>query len=229
MTAMDNTLEFIRSDEGGPGPKGYGTVYIGAKGVNRKTDVSKLRLIDVLKFQAQMKAAGSRSTAVGGYQFLRATLVATISQMNLNVAEIWTPSLQDRMAIHLMRGRGLDKYLKGNITAEQFANNLAMEWASLPVVTAIPGHVKIGGKRIMLKPGQSYYAGDGLNKARHDPVKFLSLVKSLRGSGEDVREEVSPVTTSTDASKIEAPHTSPVMSSSSSPAGFWGWMKSWFN
>lgn len=168
---LKNLLDTIRSKEA---PKGYGQIYGGAKGVSLATDVSKMTLNEVLAFQKKMLAARSASSACGGYQFLRSTLLATIDAMDLTGGEIWTPELQDRMAAHLMEGRGLSRYMAGKIVAEAFANNLAMEWASLPVVTTIKGAHRV------VKPGETYYAGDGLNKARHDPAVILALVKALR-------------------------------------------------
>lgn len=231
-TAIDKLLEFIRSDEGGPGLKGYGTVYSGAKGVNRHTDVSKMTLNDIIRFQDAMLKGRSASTAVGGYQFLQRTLKQTISQMGLTGNEVWTPELQDRMAIHLMKGRKLNQYLAGTISAETFANNLAMEWASLPVVTGL-----IGAKKFVLKPGQSYYAGDGLNKSRHNSKEFLLLVKALRSPGEVVRETDPETSTTIDASKDQSP-TAPPKSpppapkdwdvTFNPPSGLWAWIKSWF-
>lgn len=155
-------------------PKGYGQIYSGAKGVPKDTDVSKLTLSGVLAFQQRMLDAKSASTACGRYQFLRKTLKATIEQMGLDTALLWNQELQDRMAVHLMKNRGLSSYLDGRMTAVDFCNSLAKEWASLPVVTAIKG------QKLMLKPGQSYYAGDGLNKAFHKPEAIIGLVAALR-------------------------------------------------
>lgn len=154
----------------GEAPKGYGQIYGGARGVSLSTDVSRLTLNEVLAFQSQMLASGSKSSACGGYQFLKGTLKNTIRTMGLTGNEVWTPTLQDQMAIQLMKGRGLDRYMAGTISAETFANNLAMEWASLPVVTYINGK----------KPGQSYYAGDGLNGSNHSVSEIMALVKDLK-------------------------------------------------
>jgi muramidase (phage lysozyme) len=168
--ALRDLLAAIRKHEGGT----YGRIYAGAKGVPKNTDVSKMTLRGVLDFQARMLDAGSASTACGGYQFLRKTLMATMAQMALNGTEVWTPELQDRMAVHLMVNRGLNKYRMGTMSRDDFANNLAKEWASLPVVTRI-----WNGKRWQ-SPGQSYYAGDGLNKSFHKVDEVLSLVSNLR-------------------------------------------------
>lgn len=207
-TELKALLELIKSREGGLGAKGYGQIYGGAKGVPLSTDVSKLTLKQVVDLQDRMLANHSASTACGGYQFIKKTLLATINSMKLSVNEVWTPELQDKMAVFLMRGRGLDKYMSGEITAETFANNLAMEWASLPVVSSI-----IGAKKFVLLPGQSYYAGDGLNKSHHDPKVYLAAVKALR--------QPAVATMPTPVEPTRPP-------SYEAPRGLWAWIKSWF-
>lgn len=168
MSAIDNLLAEIRKYEGGPGEKGYGQVFYGAPKEFRK-DVSKLSLIAILNLQAAMRKAGSKSTAVGGYQFIRNTLLATMAAMNLlgSSQKIWTPELQDKMAMHLLKMRGLQRFLDGRITREEFANNLAAEWASLPMVTGP-------------KKGRSKYAGDGLNKSHHSVSSILALLDAVK-------------------------------------------------
>lgn len=173
-TALKNLCDAIRKHEA---PKGYGQIFSGAKRVDRNTDVSRMRLNDVLEFQRQMILNGSASSACGGYQFLLKTLDATMRQMGLSGEEIWTPDLQDRMAVHLMNGRGLQKYLDGQISATDFANNLSMEWASLPVVRSSDS---VGSSFYRKDVGRSFYAGDGLNKSFHKPEFIIALVQALR-------------------------------------------------
>ena len=92
---------------------------------------------------------GSRvSSAAGGYQFLRKTLVGLKEELGLTGKERFNEDLQDRLAQALMERRGLNEYLQGKITKEQFADRLAQEWAGLPTSS-----------------GKSHYEGDGLNKA----------------------------------------------------------------
>ena len=172
--ALKALLAAIRKHEA---PKGYGQIYGGAKGVPKDTDVSKMTLAGVQDLQRRMLNAGSASTACGGYQFIRKTLNATIAQMGLKGSELWDEALQDRMAIHLMEGRGLSKYMAGRITAEDFANNLSMEWASLPVVKSSDS---VGSNFYRKTVGRSFYAGDGLNKAFHKPEEILRLVDALK-------------------------------------------------
>ena len=54
------------------------------------------------------------------------------------------------------------------MSTEDFANNIAKEWASMPVVT---GAAK----------GKSYYGGDGINKSLVSVDAFLDAVRSVRG------------------------------------------------
>ncbi len=198
---ISNLLSAIRKHEA---PKGYGQVYSGAKGVGKNADVSKMTLDGVLNFQTTMLAKGSASTACGGYQFLRKTLKATIAEMGLKGSEVWTPELQDRMAVYLMQKRGLGEYLDGTLSAEGFANNLAKEWASLPVVSGP-------------KKGRSFYAGDGLNKSFHEPSAIMALVSAVKAPRKPA-QPVSPVPAPVAAKEDARP---PVAVPAPVRGGFW--------
>lgn len=107
------------------------------------------------------------SEAAGKFQILEDTLRGLYREADLTLSDKFNEKNQDRLAVALLRRRGLDAYMSGQITANKFCNSLAKEWASLPVVTGP-------------KKGRSYYAGDGFNKA-HAPVDgFLSAVLAVR-------------------------------------------------
>jgi len=114
------------------------------------------------------------SSAIAGYQFITATLDSLKRSLKLTGKEIMSPAFQDDLAVALMNGRGFMQFMRGEMSAETFANNLAKEWASLPVVTAIKGAHRT------VTPGQSYYAGDGLNAALHKPATILTAVRALK-------------------------------------------------
>lgn len=210
--ALKALLDAIRRHEA---PKGYGQIYSGAKGVPKDTDVSKLTLAGVLSLQQRMLNNRSASTACGGYQFLRKTLLATVAEMGLAGTELWDAELQDLMAVHLMEGRGLSKYLAGLISRETFANNLAKEWASLPVVTAIRGANR------ELKPGETYYAGDGLNEAFHKPAAILALLDAMRAAAARPAAPTAPAPASAAPKPIPAqPAPVPVAAKRS----WWAWL-----
>jgi hypothetical protein len=107
------------------------------------------------------------SEAAGRYQIMEDTLRGLYKEAGMGLGDKFDAAGQDRLCDALLKRRGLDKYLAGKISAETFCNNLAHEWASLPMVTGA-------------KKGRSAYDGDGLNKAGVDVAPFLAVVRSLR-------------------------------------------------
>ena len=71
------------------------------------------------------------SPAVGKYQIVRTTLRGLKEKLGLKGDEKFTPELQDKLASELLQQRGMGKFEKGEITQEQFQENLAKEWASI--------------------------------------------------------------------------------------------------
>lgn len=121
----------------------------------------------------QVKEQGEPSSAIGAYQFLTKTLLSLKESLSLTGTERFLPQFQDDLAVALMIRRGMLDFVRGSLSLSGFCNNLAMEWASLPVVTQVRR-----GNRVV-KIGQSYYAGDGLNKAFHKPETILAAVERL--------------------------------------------------
>lgn len=124
--------------------------------------------------RSQVSLQHEASSAIGAYQFLTATLDSLKVSLKLVGTEFFTHTFQDDLAVALMIRRGFMKFKKKEISVETFANNLAQEWASLPVVTMIKSS---SGK--VLRVGQSYYAGDGLNAALHKPETILKVIKQI--------------------------------------------------
>lgn len=144
--------------------------YFGNAG-NQDIDFTSMTIADVRRWQDDFVKKGSKSSAVGKYQIIRKTMDSLIKEMNLTGKEKFSNELQDQMALTLARRRGYDKFVSGKMDKKSFANELAKEWASFPVVTPINGK----------KPGQSYYAGDGLNKALIQPDEvFAALDEELK-------------------------------------------------
>lgn len=141
-------------------PQGYNQVYGGSR-IQPPRPLETMTVDEVLDWQNRSVRAGSASTASGRYQIIRGTLKGLRDQGHVSGSDRFDARTQDRLADVLLERRGLSKYQSGQISAERFANNLAQEWASLPVVT--------GNRR-----GQSHYHGDGLNKALTTPERVLS-------------------------------------------------------
>jgi hypothetical protein len=145
---------------------------------------TQMTINEVLEWQNTHNPPGPETTAVGAYQFVdqpnARTLSGVAKEMGLKGDELFTPELQDRMAIHLLKRRGLDDFLAGKLPVERFANNVAKEWASLPVLT----DTKRG--RIPIRRGQSYYANDGINGTTVKDLEEYEEIFSLADINGDI-------------------------------------------
>ena len=137
-------------------------------GNSRNTQVkfTEMSIAEVLQWQDNFVAQGNPSSAVGRYQIINGTLEGLVDQLQLNTEQKFDEPTQDAMAIALLERRGANEYVNQELTKEQFAANLAKEWAALP---------KVVGEN----PEQSYYAGDGLNASRVDPSTLLKAIEPI--------------------------------------------------
>jgi muramidase (phage lysozyme) len=147
-------LDFIGDIEA---PKGYGTVYGNNQGKLAKP-LTEMTLDEVIA-SGRSWSRKWKSSAAGRYQFMNATLKELKTQLRLSGGARFDPIFQDKLGLALLVRRGYSKWLAGTMSRDAFALGLAQEWASLPVLKG-----RKGQKR-QVKRGQSYYAGDGLNKS----------------------------------------------------------------
>lgn len=169
-------LDFISIKESG---KDYNVVYLNKQNKLPKP-ITEMTLSELITWQ---KWLGNKygSSASGRYQHIRKTLESQIKRLGLSKELIFNPPLQDDLGWDLLIQRGLNKFLSGKMSRTDFGNELAKEWASLPILS------NINGKR----RGQSYYAGDGLNAAHQKPEKVEQILDTVlkmhRESPESVR------------------------------------------
>lgn len=157
----------------------YNVVWNGIAAKHRpKRPLTTMTIAEVLAWQDSIDPL-YRSEAAGKYQILEDTLRGVYVEAGLGAKALFDEDNQDRLAEALLRRRGLGLYRSGAMTAEAFANSLAKEWASLPVVT---------GK----KKGQSYYSGDGMNKALVNVEPFLAAVRAARDADPAPVDHVTP-------------------------------------
>ena len=166
---LDPLLSLIGSVEA---PKGFDQVYGGSK-LQPHRPITTMTLKEVRDWQQRSVEAGSKSSAAGRFQIIRRTLDALVAKGVASWGDRFNEENQTRLAIALMKGRGLNDFLAGKMSAKAFANNLAKEWASMPVVTPTQGR----WRRVM--PGETYYAGDGLNKALVTPEEVLMAIRAI--------------------------------------------------
>lgn len=134
---------------------------------NNEIRFTEMTIEEVLEWQSDFIQQGSPSSAVGKYQLLNTTLMQLVDELKLNKSLKFSPSIQDKLAIALIERRGSEKYINNEISREEFAANLAKEWAALPSV--------IGNS-----PSSSFYAGDDLNRARVSVDEALNTIDQIR-------------------------------------------------
>ena len=123
-------------------------------------DITNMSLNEIQSLQKDMVKANGISSAIGKYQFIQATLKEAIKGLGLKGDEKFTPELQDKLALWLLRNRtSFDKWATGEVDAAKFQNELASQWASVPNTS-----------------GKSAYAGDGVNNATAEGKRLIGLL-----------------------------------------------------
>ena len=134
---------------------------------NTSIDFTKMSIDEVLAWQANHVQQGNFSSAVGRYQIVNTTLSGLVQRLAIDKTKKFDKTMQDKLAVALLERRGSERYINDELTREQFAANLAMEWAALPRV-------------IGETPSDSYYAGDGVNKSRITVDEVLGVIERIR-------------------------------------------------
>lgn len=147
----------------------YNRIYAGISRADYpKKPLTQMTVGEVLDWQDSIDSKYN-SEAAGRYQIMEDTLrgLGLPRRMKFDAAG------QDKAAMILLERRGLKKYKRGQISAEQFALNLAKEWAGLPV----PFKTKGAKKTVM--PGESYYAAFNGNRAGISVDSVMSAIANI--------------------------------------------------
>ncbi len=116
----------------------------------RDVDLSGSAVNEVRELQADL-VRSTGGSAIGRYQFLDDTLVTLMGRLGLSGTERFTPQLQDRLALQLARDAGLDRWLAGTLSDDQFGKNLSLIWAGLPLdASNRSAYEGVSGNRAML-------------------------------------------------------------------------------
>ena len=124
--------------------KGYDAVVYSAK-VKPSKSPSQMTLKQIFKW---IEKTPNQDHAIGRYQFIPKTLRKLVLKNNVPMTAVFTPALQDRLAIDLIDASGFRDLISDKISSDQFVDNLAKVWAGLP-----------------LSNGKNYYHGQNGNKA----------------------------------------------------------------
>lgn len=133
---------------------------------NSEVKFTEMTIAEVMNWQSQFIAQGHASSAVGRYQIISTTLAGLVGRGVVEANQKFDEATQDKLAIALLERRGSVAYVKKELTPQEFAANIAKEWAALPRV--------IGGD-----PNDSYYAGDGLNKSRTNVDEVMKAIEPI--------------------------------------------------
>lgn len=134
----------------GEAPQGYTSVFGGTDPALTSKTVSTIL--------AEGKN-GRESSARGGWQIMGNTLRDAVKAGVISNEDVFTEANQDKVALWLMKRRGLDDYRSGKLSKGAFIDNLSKEWAALPNTS-----------------GRGSYDGDGLNRAN---VPLAQLIDAL--------------------------------------------------
>lgn len=180
-------LDFIRQTETGRSDRASYDVIYGHNQGKLPRPITSMTLGELIDAQASFTTR-FKSSASGGYQFMRATLQDLSRELGLRGTQVFDPDLQDRLGYHLLKRRRYNDFVSGKISRTEFGRRLAQEWASFPVLAATKGAHR------QLKRGQNYYTGDPLNKALVTPAKVEAVLNKVKTTGAVQPVAVTPET-----------------------------------
>lgn len=130
--------------------------------------------VDELQVHQSGFTSSFGSSASGAYQIMKATLADLKKSVPLSGREIFNAIVQDELGFKLLLRRGYQPWFDGKTTSDTMMIGLAKEWASFPVPS------RMRGAHRTVERGQSYYAGDGVNKALVPPDKVWLALEAAR-------------------------------------------------
>lgn len=200
-----NLLDFIGDIEA---PQGYDTIFGNRQG-NLPVPLTQMTYGEIVDAQGNWGnktwvranwGHKTASSAAGRYQFMRKTLQDIAKAVgSIDGRTVFAPNLQDRLGYYLLLRRGYEDFIAGRIAVEQFGLNLAREWASFPVLNATKGQHRDVSR------GQSYYAGDGLNKSLVKPEQVEQRLRHVRELALLMAEAGAPASSPVKAPKATRP------------------------
>lgn len=157
-------LDVIGAGEGGSA--GYNAYYGGIKSADAPPKpLTQMTVGEVLAWQDSIDPY-YRSEAAGKYQIMEDTLREMVSRGVVSKSDRYNATTQDKLGTALLQRRGLGSYQAGQISIEQFANNIAKEWAGAPVVTGE-------------NAGKSFYDKFNGNSATISVTDILSAIRRI--------------------------------------------------
>lgn len=191
--AAQYLLDFIyKTETGASRPECFEVIY-GHNQDKLPKPLTSMTVDEVIK-GGTARTKKFKSSAAGAAQFMKDTLTGLKAEADLDGTEIFDGDLQNELAYRLLVRRGYHDFMAGRLSVTGFGKALAQEWASFPVLADGKGRHR------QVARGETYYAGDALNKALVKPEaveRVLEKVKTM----EDRKPEV------VDPEKLDKPLT----------------------
>jgi muramidase (phage lysozyme) len=198
-------LDFLARYEA---PQGYDVVY-GNRQAGMPKKITQMTINEVIA-DGPRRTRQYGSSAAGRYQFMQKTLAGLRDSLGLSGGELMGPDMQDRLGYQLLLQRGYKRFMSGALSVTDFGKQIAMEWASFPVLAATVTNREDGaGNLIRVRRGQSYYTNDGKNHVLVGPESVEAVLRSMR---------VEPAVS--DAPAVIAPR-APTVSADVVPVSWW--------
>ena len=132
-------------------------------------DLTKMSVSEVLEAQLRSVRNGGGSAAGAG-QVIHPTLMGLLKNGVVNAEDQFNEDTQNKIFSHLLEQRGYSKWVNGDLSTQKFGNNIAKEWAAMPLLE----DTYKGAKQV--NRGSSYHAGVGDNQARLGASAFEDLL-----------------------------------------------------
>lgn len=198
-------LDFIFSAENGD--INYDQWNLGAI-VNSDKAVTEMTVAEILEHQQDSRAQGGNS-AVGAGQIIYPTLKALIAEGIIGLDDVFNAETQNKANFALLEKRGYNDWKTGRLSDEDFGNNLAKEWASLPVLQTTRRN------KTVINVGESYHKGVAGNKALVSSIAFKDVLASTGLSSSEFGKDVRL------SSKNESGEFDPNTARATPDSGFW--------
>ena len=123
-------------------------------GKRQHSPLTSMTVAEVMKFQDNMISGRGptgkhESTAVGKYQIVKATMEYLLGTGAIKSDDIFNSNTQDRAAMQLLKRRGMNAYMSGKISKDEFADRVAKEWSSMPLASGKSAAENIGSNKAL--------------------------------------------------------------------------------
>ena len=142
---VEKLLDYIGKKES----RGQYDMLVGNKQYSPLTSMTVAEVMDFQKnmISGQGPTGKHETTAVGKYQIIKGTLQGLIKNGDLAPGDIFNSGTQDRAAIALLKEKGMDSYVSGKMSKDEFADRVARVWASMPLAGGKGAYDGVGSNR----------------------------------------------------------------------------------